>query len=85
MTMKHLTLLAALISTMTMSTAPAWATLGSTDDANMAMASQPAAYYQSALDEARTNCGDPEQVMIMLRDPTGAVVATTTAEIPATC
>lgn len=74
-----LALAAALAST------PAWATLGTTDDASPEVALRPAAYSAQPARPAPTSCGTPKHMMFLLRDESGAIVAAALVQVTPDC
>lgn len=74
-----LALVAALAST------PAFASLGTPDQMDQAGALQPAAYAEPVLQPAATSCGQPQNMMLILRDETGAIVARAVVQVTPDC
>ena len=64
---------------------PADASLNTSEDTSRDIAPQPAAYQKEPAPQPVLRCGKPRQMMFILRDPSGAIVAMGIAEVPATC
>lgn len=68
-----------------LSSTPAGASINTSIATPMDIAPQPAAYQAEPAIEPATDCGDPKQMIFILRDPSGAIVAMGVAQVPATC
>lgn len=64
---------------------PALASLGTAETTPMDIAPQPASYQHEPSALPDSECGEPQQMMFILRDPSGAIVAMGVAEVPASC
>lgn len=64
---------------------PAVASLNTAETTPLDIAPQPASYQQEPAAMPDSKCGQPQQMMFILRDASGAVVAMGVAEVPATC
>lgn len=64
---------------------PAGASVNTAETAPLDITPQPAAYQEELATQPVSRCGKPQQMLFILRDPSGAVVAMGVAEVPATC
>jgi len=64
---------------------PAFASLGTSDQIEQAGAIQPATYAEPEIQPAATSCGQPQNMMLILRDDTGAIVATAVVRVTPDC
>jgi hypothetical protein len=64
---------------------PAGASIDASDVPPLSIAPQPAVYQAEPAIEPATKCGAPRQMIFILRDPSGAIVAMGVAQVPATC
>ena len=68
-----------------LASSPAVASINSSEVTPMDIAPQPAAYRSQTASQLEPHCGDTRQMMFILRDPSGAIVAMGVAEVPAPC
>ena len=64
---------------------PAGASINTSEATPLDIAPQPAAYQSEPAPQVDSLCGEPRQMMFILRDSSGAIVAMGVAEVPATC
>ena len=64
---------------------PAGASINTSETTPLDITPQPVAYNSAPAAEPDLRCGEPRQMLFILRDPSGAVVAMGVAEVPATC
>jgi hypothetical protein len=64
---------------------PAGASIDTSEATSPDIAPQPAAYQSEPAPQPESKCGEPRQMMFILRDQSGAVVAMGIAEVPTTC
>ena len=64
---------------------PVGASINTSEDAPLDLAPQPATYHAAPAAIPDTSCGKPQQMLFILRDPSGAVVAMGVAQVPASC
>ena len=64
---------------------PAAASINTSEVTPLDIAPQPAAYQSEPAPPLNSLCGEPRQMMFILRDASGTIVAMGVAEVPATC
>lgn len=64
---------------------PAGASINTSIATSLDIAPQPVAYDSEPSTKPDIGCGKPQQMLFILRDPSGAIVAMGVAEVPATC
>lgn len=64
---------------------PAGAAINTAEATSLEIAPQPAAFMPEPTPQPVAKCGEPRQMMFILRDPSGAIVAMGVAELPAAC
>jgi hypothetical protein len=64
---------------------PAGASINTSEATPLDIAPQPASYQKDPVPRVDSRCGEPRQMMFILRDPSGAIVAMGVAEVPVTC
>jgi hypothetical protein len=68
-----------------LASSPALATLGTSEDMDRGIAIQPAAYNERAAKPPPMKCGAPQNVLFLLRDESGAIVATAVVQVTPEC
>jgi len=68
-----------------LATTPVAAAINTSEDIPLDIAPQPAAYQAKPAPMPDISCGKPQQMLFILRDPSGAIVAMGVAQVPATC
>jgi hypothetical protein len=63
---------------------PAGASINTSEATPLNITPQPVAYDNTQIVQP-DKCGKPQQMLFILRDPSGAIVAMGVAEMPATC
>ena len=64
---------------------PVGASINTSVDTPLDMTPQPATYQAEPAAVPDAPCGKPQQLLFILRDPSGAVIAMGVAEVPASC
>ena len=77
------TLLIAL--TFLLASSPAGASINTSEATPLDMTPQPAAYRTEPATPPDSACGKPHEMLFILRDPSGAIVAMGVAEVAPTC
>lgn len=68
-----------------LASSPAGASINISESPVLDIAPQPATYRSEQAVEPDSVCGEPRQMLFILRDPSGSIVAMGVAEMPATC
>jgi hypothetical protein len=69
----------------TLAASPAYASLGISEEVDRSIALQPAAFTEPLAEPRAPGCGKPQNMMLILRDVDGAIVARAIVQVTPDC